>query len=103
MHSMNSSRKLYDELNSSRPDLLELLNEALFEAYNAGNNDGYHTSTGNQSGILAAIGGLRDASNYQLLFPPPSEQIPLEIPSEQSPDGGDRQRDTAGPENTSQA
>ena len=78
MHSMTSSRKLYDELNSSRPDLLELLNEALFEAYNAGNDDGYDTSTDNPSGILATIGGLRNASNYQLLFPPASEQLPLD-------------------------
>ena len=66
---IEDSRALYNELRTTRPDLLPLLNKAFYEIYTVGKSDGYHTGPDYNSGIFATLGGLRWHSNYELVFP----------------------------------
>ena len=69
MPDISNATHLYGTLTTDRPDLIELMNAALAEAYNAGNEDGYNTSDKNPSGILSTLGGLRHTDTYKMLFP----------------------------------
>ena len=65
---MTDSQRLYEKLQDWCPEWIELFNYALVEAYIAGQDDGYST-TGNQSGMCAAMGELRNIHTYEVIFP----------------------------------
>ncbi len=70
MYQLVNCQELYRKLQEQHPDWLTLFNHALSEAYAAGNDDGYHTGSGEHpSGILSSLGYLRKAEDYQPMFP----------------------------------
>ena len=70
MRDRQACHQFHSALAEASPDLLLLLNRALSEGYAAGEEDGYHTGSGdNPSGIVNAAGILRRSSDYEILFP----------------------------------
>ena len=70
MRDRQGCRQLHSALAAASPDLLPLLNRAFSEGYAVGEEEGYHTGSGdNPSGIVNAAGILRRSSGYEILFP----------------------------------